>query len=71
MQCCITDQNIWGLIVFELGIWLKVEYVICLKRFRKLSLGRVPKQTCSQSVVRGVSTHDMEERVRSVNSQAE
>ncbi len=25
--------------------------------------GRVPKQTCSQSAVRGVSTHDVEERV--------
>ncbi len=32
------------------------------KRFRKLSQGRVPKQSCSQSSVRGVSTHDVEER---------
>ncbi len=32
------------------------------KRFRKLSQGRVPKQTFIQSPVRGVSTHDMEER---------
>ncbi len=32
------------------------------KKLRKLSLGRVPKQTCSQSAVRGVSTLDMEER---------
>ncbi len=33
---------------------LKVGYVI----FR----GQVPQQTCSQSAVRGVSTHDVEER---------
>ncbi len=50
---------------------LKAGYVIFLKRFRKPSRGRVPKQTCSQSAVRGVSTHDMEERERSVNSRAE
>ncbi len=41
---------------------LKAGYVIFQKRFRKLSRGRVPKQTCSQSAVRGVSTHDVEER---------
>ncbi len=29
--------------------------------------GRVPKQTCRQSAVRGVSTHDMGERVRSAH----
>ncbi len=40
---------------------LKVGYVT-FQRFRKLSRGRVPKQTCSQSAVRGVSTHDVEER---------
>ncbi len=28
-------------------------YVIFQKHLRKLSLGRVPKQTCSQSAVRG------------------
>ncbi len=44
------------------GYGLKAGYVIFQKRFRKLSWGRVPKQTCSQSAVRGVSTHDMEER---------
>ncbi len=49
---------------------LKVGYVIFQKRFIKLSRGRVPKQTCSQSALRGVSTHDMEERERSVNSRA-
>ncbi len=43
---------------------LKVGYVIFQKRFRKLSGGRVPKQTCSQSAVRGVSTHDTEESVQ-------
>ncbi len=37
-------------------------YVIFQKRFRKLSRGQVPKQTCSQSAVRGMSTHDVEER---------
>ncbi len=37
-------------------------YAIFQKRFRKLSRGRVPKQTSSQSAVRGVSTHDVEER---------
>ncbi len=41
---------------------LKIGYVIFQKCFRKLSQGRVPKQTCSQSAVRGVSTHDMKER---------
>ncbi len=41
---------------------LKVGYVIFHKFFRKLSRNRVPKQTCSQSAVGGVSTHDMEER---------
>ncbi len=40
---------------------LKVGYVIFQKRFRKPSRGRVPKQNCSQSAVRGVSTHDAEE----------
>ncbi len=50
---------------------LKVGYVFFQKRFRKLSRGPVPKQTCSQSAVRGVSTHDVEERARSVNSWAE
>ncbi len=35
--------------------------VIFQKHFRKLSRGRVPKQTCSQSVVRGVS-HDMKKK---------
>ncbi len=30
--------------------------------FSKTSRGRVPKQTCSKSAVRGVSTHDVEER---------
>ncbi len=49
---------------------LKVGYVIFQKRFIKLSRGRVPKQTCSQSALRGVSTHDMEERERSMNSGA-
>ncbi len=44
---------------------LNVGYVIFQKRIRKLSRGRVPKQTCSQSAVRGVSTHDVEERVLS------
>ncbi len=34
-----------------------VGYVIFQKRFRKLSQGREPKQTCSQSAVRGVSIH--------------
>ncbi len=28
---------------------------------KKLSRGQVPKQTCSQSAVRGVSTHDAKE----------
>ncbi len=37
-------------------------YVIFQKLFRKLSQGRVPKQTCSQSAVRGVSIHDVGER---------
>jgi len=32
---------------------LKVRYPFFQKRFRKLSRGRVPKQTCSQSAVRG------------------
>ncbi len=41
---------------------LKVGYVIFQKCFRKLSRGRVPKQTCSQSAVRGVYIHDVEER---------
>ncbi len=41
---------------------LKVGYVIFQKRFRKLRRGRVPKQTCSQSAVKDVSTHDVEER---------
>ncbi len=41
---------------------LKAGYVIFQKRFSKLSQDRVPKQTCSQSAVRGVSTHDVEER---------
>ncbi len=41
---------------------LKVGYVIFKKRIKKLSRGRVPKQTCSQSAVRGVSTHDVDER---------
>ncbi len=35
-------------------------YVIFQKRFRKLSRARVPKQTCSQLAVRGVSSHDVE-----------
>ncbi len=29
--------------------------------------GRVPKQTCSQSAVRGVSTHDVGERALSAH----
>ncbi len=41
---------------------LKVWYVIKKKNFIKLSRGQVPKQTGSQSPVRGMSTHDMEER---------
>ncbi len=41
---------------------LKMGHVIFQKHFRKLSRGRVPKQTCSQSVVRGVSTHDMKKK---------
>ncbi len=40
---------------------LKVGYVIFQNRFRKLSRGRLPKQTCRQSAVRGVSTHDVAE----------
>ncbi len=32
------------------------------KTHYKTESGRVPKQTCSQSAVRGVSTYDMEER---------
>jgi len=43
---------------------LKVGDVI-FQRFRKLSRGRVPQQTCSQSALRGVSTHDMTERTLS------
>ncbi len=35
--------------------------------FKKTSQGRVPTQNCSQSAVRGVSTHDAEERERSVH----
>ncbi len=46
---------------------LKVGYVIFQKRFRKLSGGPVLKQTCSQSAVRGVSTHDAEERALSAH----
>ncbi len=42
---------------------LKMEYVIFQKHFRNLSQGRLPKQTCNQSAVRGVSTHDMAEKV--------
>ncbi len=41
---------------------VKGRVLIFLKRFIKLSRGRVPKQTCSQSAVRGVSTRDVEER---------
>ncbi len=41
---------------------LKVGCVIFQKPFRKPSRGRVPKNTGSQSAVRGVSTHDVEER---------
>ncbi len=43
---------------------LKVGYVI-FQHFRKLSRGRVSKQTCSQSAVRGMSIHDIEERALS------
>ncbi len=39
-------------------------YVI-FQHFRKLSRGRVSKQTCSQSAVRGMSIHDIEERALS------
>ncbi len=45
---------------------LKVGYVFFQKRFRKES-GPVPKQTCSQSAVRGMSTHDAEERALSAH----
>ncbi len=41
---------------------LKVGYVTFQKHLKKLSRVRVPQQTCSQSAVRGVSTHDVEER---------
>ncbi len=41
---------------------LKVGCVIFQKRFRKPSRGRVPKQICSQSAVRFVSTRDVVER---------
>ncbi len=54
-------HNVLNVLYFHaLILYLKVENVIFQKRFRKR--GRVPKQTCSQSAVRGVSTHDVEER---------
>ncbi len=46
-------------IVTFYDFFLKVGYVIISKT---LSRGRVPKQTCSQSAVRGVSTRDVEDR---------
>ncbi len=39
---------------------------VCIFFFRTES-GPVPKQTCSQSAVRGVSTHDPEERALSAH----
>ncbi len=47
---------------FFFFFFLKAGQAIFHKRFRKLSRGRVPKQTCSQSALRGVSTRDVEER---------
>ncbi len=41
-------------------------YTIAKGRISYFCWGRVPKQTCSQSALRGVSTHDMEQC--SVNS---
>ncbi len=38
-----------------------------LKRFREFSQGRVPKQTCSQSAVRGMCLLMMRRRERSVH----
>ncbi len=38
-------------LISKMEVCLKVGYVIFQKRFRKLSRGRVPKQTCSQSAV--------------------
>ncbi len=49
-------------VVYIIGsLVLKVGYVFFQKRIRKLSRGPVPKQICSQSAVRGVSTRDPEE----------
>ncbi len=45
-------------------------YVIFQKRFRKLSRDRVPKKLVANPV-RSMSTHDVEERERSMNSRAE
>ncbi len=45
----------------KLELMLKVGYVIKKKNALENG-GRVPKQTCSQSAVTGVSTHDVEER---------
>ncbi len=39
-----------------------VSYRWGMSFFKNACRGQVPKQTCSQSAVRGVSTHDVEER---------
>ncbi len=46
---------------------LKVRCAFFQKRFRKQVGGRVPKQTCSQSAVKGVSTHDARRERSSVH----
>ncbi len=42
---------------------------VCIfsKMLKKTESGQVPKQTCSQSAVRGVSTHDVEESALSAH----
>ncbi len=59
MYLCVNMQ---ACMCVTFNVLLKVGYVIFQKHFRKPSRGRVAKQTCSQSAVRGVSTHDVEER---------
>ncbi len=47
--------------------YLKGGVCIFQKRFRKLSRAESTKEACSQSAVRGVSTHDGEERALSAH----
>ncbi len=59
--CCMyLCVNMQACMCVTFNVLLKVGYVIFQKHFRKPSRGRVAKQTCSQSAVRGVSTHDVE-----------